>query len=113
MSIKGQMRQGDVLLRRLNTPNEPGDQVPPINGLLLLAESRVSGNTHTVDATCARLWMPATQVIRGIVIRYLEVTQACSVEHQEHGSMALVPSWYEVRNQRRATNADEPRAVED
>jgi hypothetical protein len=91
-----QYRQGDVLLTGIEPPGKVGKPIGSVDGRLVLASGEVSGHNHTVPAIDgeARFFEGARN------LRYLHLTAAGQLEHQEHGAIELEPGWYEVRVQR-------------
>jgi hypothetical protein len=91
-----QYRQGDVLLTLIDQPAKLGKPIDAVNGRLVLASGELSGHNHTVPAIEGK-----TQFFEGSRnLRYLHLTAAAQLQHQEHGAIELEPGWYEVRVQR-------------
>lgn len=99
-------RQGDVLLVLVDSLPEGATEVPRDGaGRIVLALGEVTGHAHAVHETGAKLWsMPDNEVER----RFLEITEASALVHEEHQEIHLEPGVYEVRRQREYVSADRP-----
>lgn len=89
----GLLRQGDVLLRRVKeipveARIEEGDRC-------ILAYGEVTGHSHEV-LEHGRLWVDVTDKGR----RYLEILADTTLDHEEHGHIALTKGTYEIVRQR-------------
>jgi hypothetical protein len=86
------IRQGDVLLKFVgNIPSNCRNV-----GHLTLAEGEVTGHSHKIlDSDCAVLMEEPTSKRR-----FLDVKNNTTVQHEEHGVVALKPGKYEVTIQR-------------
>jgi hypothetical protein len=91
-----QYRQGDVLLTGLDLPVKHGKPIASIDGRLVLADGELTGHSHTVPALDGK-----AEFYEGPRhLRYLHLTAAGRLQHQEHAVIELKPGWYEVRVQR-------------
>lgn len=89
-----QFRQGDVLLTRCEPPNIDEGRAIEQGDNIVLAEGEATGHAHRVQSRAKMiLWLIAAK-------RYIEVVQAATINHEEHGKIDLDPGWYEVRRQR-------------
>lgn len=99
-----QVRQGDVFLRavRMRDPLA-GAQVTDDRGRVILAYGEVTEHAHEVvpsDTAIADATPPAMLIEEPGGKRFLFVNAPCSLVHQEHGTIALMPGCYEVVRQR-------------
>jgi hypothetical protein len=91
--IKGQYRQGDVLIQRVAKLSKKHHR-RPINGLIVLADGEVTGHAHTIGADAADWWQTADGD------NEIEVKTATEVKHQEHGPIPLEARPHISRRQR-------------
>lgn len=94
--IKGQHRQGDVLVQEIKAPKELDfKRIDPENGRVVLAYGEVTGHSHSLDAARVELFeAPGGR-------RYLRMLAPSALEHQEHGPHTLRgTTWHEVIRQR-------------
>jgi hypothetical protein len=82
--IKGQYRQGDVLLTPARIP-ETAKQIAPEGKRIVLATGEATGHAHTVDANAADWWKDGDN-------EFVEVKTSTALEHQEHGPIQLEKS---------------------
>lgn len=98
------VRQGDVLVARVRAL--PKDAVVVTDPRVILAHGEVTGHCHEVIADT-----PASDPLGDVIpaaqlfdapdgSRYLLVTRACTLTHQEHAPIALAPGAYRVVRQR-------------
>lgn len=87
-------RQGDVLLERVNSLPQGVTPVAREGGRIVLAHGEVTGHAHAIKNRVAKFYQA------GNGERFLEVPQACSVTHEEHGAIPLEPGIYRVKRQR-------------
>jgi hypothetical protein len=89
-----QVRQGDVLLQRINPPPVCGEKQPPDGERVILAYGEATGHAHALSATSATLYLNDSH-------RYLQVTDPLAyLDHEEHSRITLKKGWYEVVQQR-------------
>lgn len=91
--VPAQLRQGDVLL-------VPVDEIPGVarplrraGGRVVLAEGEVTGHAHAIRSSAAALLGTDDE-------RYLRVAAPVSLDHEEHGPIAIAPGTYRVVIQR-------------
>ena len=87
------VRQGDVLLIRVDADLHGARHVPRDGDRLVLAYGEVTGHAHAIRERRAEL-----RVIDGH--RYLDAPAPVVVEHEEHAPIRLDPGVYEVVIQR-------------
>lgn len=89
------MRQGDVLLRRVDSIPRGLKRVPAENGRVVLAHGEATGHHHSFedDGGVSLLEGDSGE-------RFLDVGHGADLEHQEHGAIAVPPGSYEVVRQR-------------
>lgn len=88
-------RQGDVLLKRIDSIPQGLKRVASENGRVVLAHGEATGHHHSFedDAGVALLEGDGGD-------RFLDAQQDASLEHQEHGAIAVPAGSYEVVIQR-------------
>lgn len=91
-------RQGDVLMRRVNTiPPTATVPVPREDGRVILAHGEVTGHAHAIAE-------PAVEFLAAdldeMSRRFLKVESEAHVRHEEHATITLPPGNYEVTRQR-------------
>jgi hypothetical protein len=94
-----QLRQGDVLLVPADAVPEGAKPVGRDAGRVVLAYGEVTGHAHAIRSSAARLLEVDTE-------RYLVTTDAVTLEHEEHGPIAVVPGTYRVVIQREYVPAE-------
>ena len=88
-----QVRQGDVLLERVE--QVPAGAVRQASGArIVLAEGEATGHAHAVESEGAAVFTAPDGR------RYLVLTRAAQLEHEEHAPIALEPGAYRVVRQR-------------
>lgn len=104
-------RQGDVIIIRATAKAKTAEHkvVPREGGRVVLAHGEVTGHAHAIRTPGVALLAR-----EGISDRVLTVGRDLEalLEHEEHGSIALGPGTYIVRQQREWTGEDE-RVVQD
>lgn len=93
------LRQGDVLLRRVDSiPAEakPADKKDHAgHSRIVLAYGETTGHAHAIHD------LDAVDVfVTGEGVMYLQVKSEASLQHEEHGTIALPPGNYERTIQR-------------
>jgi hypothetical protein len=98
-------RQGDVLLRRVESVPDNVTPVPRENGRIVLAHGEVTGHAHAILDEAAELVRTAETNQR-----FLKIMNASGVQlqHEEHATITLPPGTYEVIRQREYTSRDMP-----
>ena len=101
-------RQGDVLLVPVDAVPGGAKDVGRENGRTVLAHGEVTGHHHSFDgdAGVALLEAPTGD-------RYLRVSRAAALEHQEHTTITVPPGVFRVIRQREYDDAEEWRRVAD
>lgn len=98
-----QVRQGDVLLSK--TRDIKGACIRPDGDRIILAHGETTGHCHEVIENRAIAGatddIPAAQLFEDPSDgqRYLLVSRACVLTHQEHGAIPLTPGAYRVGRQ--------------
>lgn len=88
-------RQGDVLIVAVAEIPHGLELVPRENGALILAHGEATGHAHAVRSKTAALFRdPKLNAL------FLSVNAPASLDHEEHGSVALSPGNYQVIRQR-------------
>ena len=103
-----QYRQGDVLLVPVASVPGGAKVVKREGGRTVLAHGEATGHHHSFgsDAGVALLEVPTGE-------RFLRVTKAASLEHQEHTTIDVPPGVFRVIRQREFDDAEEWRRVQD
>jgi hypothetical protein len=79
--IKGQYRQGDVLLENASVPQN-AKKLDRENGRVILANGEVTGHAHAIEADgCALLEAEGE--------RYLQTETEVPLQHEEHGAINI------------------------
>jgi hypothetical protein len=89
-------RQGDVLLRRVESLPADCQVVPREAGRIVLAHGELTGHAHAIAAPAAL----ATLLQAADRVRFLRLVAGVAVTHEEHAPIALPPGLYEVIRQR-------------
>lgn len=100
------MRQGDVLIQRVDEKLAKGEKVPRDGGRVVLAYGEVTHHAHAILAKNCTLFRCEDDT------RYMVVTgRAVTLKHEEHSPIRIPPGIYRVRRQ--AEWMDEPIQVAD
>lgn len=95
------VRQGDVFVKRVKG-REPKGRDLREGRRVILAHGEVTGHAHEI--VCAKTDQdttpPAAFFEEPDGRRFLFVERPCSLVHQEHGTIALVPGCYHIVRQR-------------
>jgi hypothetical protein len=95
-------RQGDVLIRRVDSLPENRKKLKREKGLVILAHGEVTGHHHSLADEHVDLF--STEAESGVT--YLEVRDAmAALTHQEHSTIELPPGKYRVSIQKQYTPA--------
>jgi hypothetical protein len=89
------VRQGDILLKLVQSLPKTADRKE--EGCIL-AHGEATGHTHHVNDG-AEIWVDVNENGR----RYLKVLNDTSLDHEEHGHIALTRGIYEIVRQREYT----------
>lgn len=102
-----QVRQGDVLLQPIGKLPKDAKEVR-VTGDVVLKLGEATGHAHRItDAPGkVRVWDVGAE-------RFLQVMEAVSLRHEEHGAIDIAPGLYHIPQQVEWTDDDEPRAVAD
>ena len=93
-------RQGDVLIRSVNSiPNGAKDVTP--KDRIVLAYGEVTGHAHAIAPGEAMEFSFADAA--GVVRRFLNVVKNAVVRHEEHAPIPLPAGMYEIVQQREYT----------
>ena len=88
-------RQGDVLLRRLDSmPKGISKPIPRDNGRIILAYGEVTGHAHGIDSPECEMLQ-----IEGITVLDVKAAMA-ALTHEEHATIELPQGQYQVVIQR-------------
>jgi len=99
-------RQGDVLIRRVAKIPEGAVPVKRDAGRVVLAYGEVTGHAHAMTSG-------GVELLDARPGRYLRVTAASDLRHEEHATIRVEPGVYEVVIQREYDDAEEWRQVAD
>ena len=112
-----QIRQGDVLLQQVDTLPQGCTELPPDGDRIVLAHGEVTGHAHAIydhlmhaghaEASAADITKSAiaqAQAKARLFVaqggdRYLVVTDAVNLRHEEHTSHVLEPGIYHLPSQ--------------
>ena len=86
-------RQGDVMLRKVDSKPISAVVGEKDNGRIILAYGEVTGHAHAIKQNEAEIWVDAGR-------RWLEVCHQAELKHEEHATITLPPGIYEVIQQR-------------
>ena len=95
-------RQGDVLIRRVDSLPSNRKKIKREMGLVILAHGEVTGHHHSLADEQVDLFETASEA----GVTYLEVREAmATLTHQEHAPITLEPGKYRVSIQKEYTPA--------
>src|SRR5580658_2082470 len=95
-------RQGDVLIRRVDTLPANRKKLKREKGLVILAHGEVTGHHHSLSDENVDLFETAADA----GVTYLEVREAIAqLNHQEHSTIELPPGNYRISIQKQYTPA--------
>jgi len=92
------VRQGDVLVERINAIPPKLKKQKPENGRVILAHGEVTGHHHSIDADAADWWKEADA--KPDADQFVHVKKPTRVVHQEHTAIDLAPGSYRITRQR-------------
>ena len=87
------VRQGDVLLVPVDAVPASAKPVARDRGRVVLAYGEATGHAHAIVSSAA------TQ-LQDDIQRYLRLTAGATLQHEEHGPIAIAPGTYRVVIQR-------------
>jgi hypothetical protein len=91
MKNKNQVRQGDVLIERIeNIPTDAKKE----SGRVILAHGEVTGHAHEIDMKDAEAWKRGGETVA------VKVKRRTNVKHQEHAPAPLKRGAHRVIRQR-------------
>lgn len=99
--IKGQFRQGDVLIEKIGAVKL--EKVMKPKGPVILANGEVTGHMHAVrDTRAVKHFAPIGEEEAGGLAQpmLLVIGQATEVTHQEHSTIELPPGNFRVSRQK-------------
>ena len=108
--MKAPLRQGDILLVPVEKVPKGLNEIPRVNGRIVLAEGEATGHLHAIEAPEAIFKAEDIESIEG---RFLEVEAEVALTHPEHDTIVLEPGAYEVRRQREYSEAGGIQVVAD
>lgn len=93
MTIKNQIRQGDVLLHPIESIPKSAKNAK-LSKRVILAHGESSGHAHSIDFTNAQMkvFLDGQQM-------YLRVSEPVTLKHQEHSPATIEPGDYLVKRQ--------------
>jgi hypothetical protein len=95
-------RQGDILLRPVQTIPPTARAVPRDNGRVVLAYGETTGHAHAIDAP----EIEATLLSVNENLRFLRLMADVDLVHEEHATLHVPMGVYQVIRQRVWTDAD-------
>ena len=87
------VRQGDVLLVPVDAIPEAAKPVARDHGRVVLAYGEATGHAHAISSAAA------TQ-LHDDIERYLRLTAAATLQHEEHAAIEIAPGSYRIVIQR-------------
>lgn len=87
-------RQGDVMVKRVDSIPEGGTEVARDKGGVVLAYGEVTGHCHQLREPDARM----LELANGQ--RFLDLKTMAFLKHEEHSTIELPPGTYEVIRQK-------------
>ena len=101
------IRQGDVLVQRVDAIPDGCTELPRDAGRIVLAYGEVTGHAHAIHERDVTMLRAANADV------YLRVVEPSMLRHEEHTHIAIPPGLYRVVRQREWTDDSEPRQVAD
>lgn len=101
------IRQGDVMVERVDSIPDGCAEIPRDAGRIVLAYGEVTGHAHAIHEPGVTMLRAANADV------YLRVVEPSMLRHEEHTHVAIPPGLYRVTRQREWTDNDEPRVVAD
>lgn len=84
------IRQGDVLIQRIDSPRPTGKPLARESGRVVLAHGEVTGHAHAIRSKSAKLFSGGKLV----------ASKPAVIEHEEHDPITLPAGVYQVTRQR-------------
>jgi hypothetical protein len=106
----GEVRQGDVLIIRVDALPEGLEDITPKKGRVILQHGEATGHCHAFYDGGVRVFARDAKAARP---EYLRVVKTAYLRHEEHSPASLPPGLYRLPTQVEHTDEDEPRVVED
>ena len=104
--LSASQRQGDVLVRKIETRSVPGAEVIGLDGVVVVRAETASANTHTLFAlsgVCRWTPNPAAadpiELVEGWLV-VEETAEAVLIHTEEHNVVGIGAGTYEIRRQR-------------
>lgn len=101
------LRQGDVLIVRIDEMPSGTAELPRTKRGLVLAEGEVTGHAHRIPSRSATLYR--TEMDQ----RYMRVTAPVQLKHEEHKTVTIPPGDYHVSIHAEYQPGELPRRVAD
>jgi hypothetical protein len=106
---KGLLRQGDVLLVRVDSiPKSAVASAQRQSGRLILAFGEITNHSHSIACSGAELFEVPSQQDLFLLVREGDAL----LEHQEHATVTVAPGAYRVVIQREYTPAEIRRVID-
>jgi hypothetical protein len=96
-------RQGDVLLRPVETIPTAAREVERDAGRIILAHGEVTGHAHAISAPPAEATLLTTDENE----RFLRLVDDVALEHEEHATLVIPAGMYRVVQQREWADVDD------
>jgi hypothetical protein len=93
------VRQGDVLLRRIQSIPSDAKPTQRDNGRVILAYGEVTGHAHAILE-------PTTVKLAKGIAEYLDAPEGATILHEEHDTILLPPGKYQIVHQREYSPAE-------
>lgn len=90
-------RQGDVLIKEIESIPETAKKANPKNGKWILAEGEATGHHHAITLMTGILFIDELNRM------FLHTEKSCELTHQEHGPITIPAGNFEVIRQREYT----------
>jgi len=92
MKQKFSLRQGDVLILRVDEIPKDSKPAKRDAGKIVLAYGEVTGHSHAIADKQAKSFLSGDDL-------YIDLTRRATITHQEHGPVTLDPGIYKVVHQ--------------
>lgn len=111
---KDQIRQGDVLLSKVDALPAGAIEVPMDGSRIVLAYGEVTGHAHAIYETKTKDGAPTAKLWSAGAERFLQVLLAdLPLKHEEHSHPFLCPGVYKLPAQMEYDRNSELRRVQD
>jgi hypothetical protein len=111
LKMKDQIRQGDVMLRRVSSLPKGSKQVEPTNGKFILALGEATGHHHRIEQTEDVHCFVANDNDKSR--RFYVVDNPAMLLHEEHEAIELDDGIWEQLYQHEASDEEDPVPVLD